>query len=204
LSDNAAIKARIAANLGAFPRRDIDLTGRRHAAVAVLLSPVVGEMTYVITRRALTLRRNAGNWALPGGHVDEGEDAEAAALRETHEELGVLLPRSAVVGRLDDLATLSGHVMTPVVLWSDVALELAPNPAEVQFALRPPISELDHPDAPMIEENPAGGPPLKRMFVQGTWVNPPTAAVLYQFREVCLHARWARTDDIGQPSWTAG
>lgn len=204
MSDNAALKAQIAANLAAFPRNTIDLGERRPAAVAIVLSPVVGEMTYIITRRALTLRRNAGNWALPGGHVDAGEDAETAALRELHEELGIELPRETVMGRLDDLATLSGHLMTPVVVWSDDPLELNPSPAEVHYALRPPVSELDHPDSPLIEENPAGGPPLKRMFVQGSWINPPTAAVLYQFREVCLHARWTRTDDIGQPSWTAG
>jgi 8-oxo-dGTP pyrophosphatase MutT (NUDIX family) len=200
---NQALKETIAANLAAFPREAVDLETRRAAAVAVVLAPVDGVMTYIITRRALTLRRNAGNYALPGGHVEPGEDPIDAAIRETHEELGLLLERSQVLGLLDDLATVSGHIMTPVVFWSDEPVELHPDPAEVQQAWQNPLTELDHPDSPMSEPHPDGGEPIKRMFVRGSWVNPPTAAVLYQFREVALHARWTRVHMIGQPTWTA-
>ena len=66
------LKARIAANLAAFPRREIAAEGRRLAAVAVVISPFEGRPTFVLTRRALTMRRNAGNYALPGGNLEIG------------------------------------------------------------------------------------------------------------------------------------
>jgi hypothetical protein len=41
------------------------------------------------------------------------------------------------------------------------------------------------------------------MFANRDWINPPTAAWLYQFREVALYGREARVHSVGQPSWTA-
>jgi 8-oxo-dGTP pyrophosphatase MutT (NUDIX family) len=196
------LRTRIEANLAGFDRRALDPSGLRQAAVAILLSPLDGRVCYVLTRRALTLRRGAGNYALPGGNFEAGEDAVAAAIRETAEELGVQTKRGQALGLLDDFVTLGGHVVTPVVLWSESALTLAPDPEEVHEAWRLPISELDHPDSPRSEINPDGAPILK-MFARGQWINPPTAAILYQFREVALHGRPTRVIDIGQPSWTA-
>ena len=194
---------RIRANLAAFPRHALDPTGKRRAAVAIVLSPRDGDLTYILTRRALTMRRGAGNYALPGGGWEPGEDAIDAALRETAEELGVQLSRPAALGLLDDFHTLGGHVVTPVVLWSPEPLVLAPDPVEVGQAWFERVSGLDHPEAPMSEPAPGGGEPILRMFANGSWVNPPTAAWLYQFREVCLHGRHTRVASVGQPAWTA-
>src|SRR4051812_30653421 len=116
------LRARMAANLAAFPRREIDLEGLRPAAVAIVVSPHRKKPTFLLTRRALTMRRNAGNFALPGGNFEAGEDAVAAAIRETAEELGVKLGREAALGQLDDFRTLGGHRVTPVVFWSDETL----------------------------------------------------------------------------------
>jgi len=193
----------IAANLAAFPRRALAGDDLRRAAVAILLSPRDGALSYVLTRRALTLRRNAGNYALPGGNLEPGEDAIAGALRETAEELGVWLGRDAVLGLLDDFVTLGGHVVTPLVLWSADPLTLDPDPTEVGRAWFEPLAHLDHPEAPMREAAPGGGEPILRMYADDAWINPPTAAWLYQFREVALHGRHARVATVGQPDWTA-
>ena len=129
------LRDRIAANLAAHERHVVEAApGQRLAAVALLVSPVDGVLTYAITRRALTLRRGAGNFALPGGNLDPGEDAIDAALRETWEELGVQLTRDDCLGLLDDFTTLGGHRVTPVVLWASQALVLNPNPDEVHLA----------------------------------------------------------------------
>jgi 8-oxo-dGTP pyrophosphatase MutT (NUDIX family) len=198
------LRAKIEANLAAFERVAIEAApGQRRAAVAILISPLDGVATYAITRRAMTLRRGAGNFALPGGHCDGEEEAIEAALRETAEELGVELPREAALGLLDDFITLAGHRVTPVVLWSDAPFELKPNPEEVHLVWLEPLSDLDHPEAPMRVPHPDGGEDILRMFVRGHWINPPTAAFLYQFREVALHGRPTRVSAIGQPSWTA-
>lgn len=194
--------ARAVAHLTAFERRAIPEDGRRRAAVAILVSPHAGADTYVLTRRALTLRRNAGNWALPGGGVDAGEDAATAALRETHEELGVKLDADAVLGLLDDFVTLGQHVVTPVVLWTARELVFAPNPAEVSSVHRFPLTQLDAEDSPRFVDQ-ASGPPILQMRAGDRFINAPTAAWLYQFREVAMHGRATRLDNIGQPGWTA-
>lgn len=194
---------RISANLAAFPRQALDPTGRRRAAVAIVLSPRDGGLTYILTRRALTMRRGAGNYALPGGGLDPGEDAIDGARRETLEELGVPLEREAALGLLDDFVTLGGHVVTPVVFWSPEILVLKPDPVEVGRAWFEPVDALNHPEAPKAEPAQGGGAPILRMFANRSWVNPPTAAWLYQFREVCLHGRHTRVADVGQPAWTA-
>jgi len=198
-----ALRARLAANLAGFPRLALETEGRRRAAVAIVLSPIAGRMHYVLTRRALTMRRGAGNYALPGGNAEAGEDAIDAALRETEEELGVRLGRRDALGLLDDFVTLGGHVVTPVVFWTDRELTLVPDPAEVHEAWQNPLTDLDHPESPRREDHPDGGEPILRMYVRGQWVNPPTAAWLYQFREVALHGRHTRVRTVGQPNWTA-
>ena len=198
-----ALRARIEGHLAAFERIALDVGERRHAAVAVVLSPTDEGPAYLLTRRALHMRRGAGNYALPGGNLEPGEDAIDAARRETQEELGVRLERDAALGLLDDFVTLGGHVVTPVVFWTPSPLAMTPNPEEVHDAWFVPLADLDHPRAPRREAHPDGGPAILRMYARGGWINPPTAAWLYQFREVCLHGRLVRTDEIGQPNWTA-
>lgn len=197
------LKHILSANLKAFPRLALDRPDLRRAAVAILISPVDGQPTFALTRRAMTMRRGAGNYALPGGNLDPGEDAVAGAIRETREELGVALPPDSALGLLDDFVTLGGHVVTPVVLWSDAPLTLAPDPTEVHAAWLILLEHLDHPDSPRAEAHPDGGEPILRMFANDQWINPPTAAFLYQFREVALHGRWTRVGSVGQPTWTA-
>ncbi|MDZ4375954.1 MAG: CoA pyrophosphatase [Phenylobacterium sp.] len=189
-------------HLATFERREIASDGRRRAAVAIVVAPCEAGPAYLLTRRSLTLRRNAGNYALPGGGIDPGEDAIGAALRETEEEVGVSLSRDAALGQLDDFVTLGGHVVTPVVLWTAEPVVLAPNPDEVHAAWFVPLSDLDHPRSPRRTRNPDGAP-LLRMYARGSWINAPTAAWLWQFREVCLRGLPCRTNDIGQPQWTA-
>lgn len=198
-----ADRDRIAANLAAFPRIALELAGHRRAAVAILISPRDGEVGYFLTRRAATMRRGAGNYALPGGNLEPGEDAIDAAARETLEELGVVIGREAALGLLDDFVTLGGHLVTPVVFWSHEPLTLDPDPTEVARAWFEPLAGLDHPDSPRREDHPGGGEPILRMFADNAWINPPTAAWLYQFREVALHGRHTRVDTVGQPEWTA-
>ena len=198
-----ALRHRIVQNMASFQRRTVEGAHLRRAAVAILLSPVDGRPAFALTRRALTLRRGAGNFALPGGNTDPGETPVETALRETHEELGVPPDVSEPLGLLDDFVTLGGHLVTPVILWSATPLTLIPNPSEVDRVWQVPLSDLDHPEAPRREPHPDGGEAILRMYAADNWVNPPTAAWLYQFREVALHGRTVRVDTVGQPNWTA-
>ncbi len=202
--------------LGAFATRTIDATGRRCAAVAVVLTeegmgagidglPVHATWrdapALLLTRRAETLRAHAGQWALPGGRIDEGESPEGAALRELREEVGLSLDASAVLGRLDDYPTRSGYVITPVVVWAGPARDLRPNPAEVASIHRLPVAELLRADAPLLNHVRGAEHPVLRMPIGTRWIAAPTAAFLYQFREWCVFERETRVAHFDQPTF---
>ena len=155
----------------------------------------------LLTRRASGLRSHAGQWALPGGRMDEGETAEQAALRELWEEVGQQPGPDAVLGRLDDYATRSGYLITPVVVWLDAARELQLNPQEVHSVHRIPVSELMRADAPILNLVQATQRQVLRMPVGARWIAAPTAAFLLQFREVCLLGRPTRVAHFDQPAF---
>src|SRR5918992_3021869 len=101
----------------------------------LLLGPVDGVPSLVLTRRGAGLRQDGGLIALPGGHVDEGESVEAAALREAEEELGIDPAGVRLAGQLDDAWSKYGTVVGPVVGWCDELPELRPAPGEVDEAI---------------------------------------------------------------------
>ncbi len=153
----------------------------------------------LLTRRSLQLRQHAGQWALPGGRIDPGETAEQAALREMAEEVNLSLDASAVMGRLDDFVTRSGFVITPVVVWAGAARDITPNPDEVAGVHRIPVAEFLRADAPMLEQTEHSEHMVLRMPVGADWIAAPTAALLYQFREVCIEGRSTRVSHFEQP-----
>ncbi|MEG0920885.1 MAG: CoA pyrophosphatase [Comamonas sp.] len=155
----------------------------------------------LLTRRAAHLRQHAGQWALPGGRMDAGETPEQAALRELNEEVGLDLPPSQVLGCLDDYATRSGFVITPVVVWAGPVCALHANPGEVASIHRIPLTEFLRPDSPILDASPHSPHPVLRMPVGNSWIAAPTAAFLYQFREVCLLGRPTRVAHFDQPQF---
>jgi 8-oxo-dGTP pyrophosphatase MutT (NUDIX family) len=186
----------------------------RHAAVALAIADAghgadvpgmaIGsawsrEAALLLTRRAPGLRHHPGQWALPGGRIEHGETPEAAALRELAEEVGLRLAPAAVLGRLDDFVTRSGFSITPIVVWAGVARRMAPQQDEVASIHRIPIAELMRADAPWLDHDEGEGEPVLRMPIGATWIAAPTAAILYQFREVCVHGRATRVAHFEQP-----
>jgi mutator protein MutT len=197
-----ALLDRARANLSAFERLALPDDGRRRAAVAqVLLYDEEGRACFLITRRAATLRKHTGQWALPGGRLDAGETAERAALRELQEEVGLTLDEGTVLGALDDYGTRSGFIITPVVVWGGLVGELTPNPAEVAKILRVPLDDLEGPDVPRLISIPESDRPVIQLPLLGTLIHAPTAAVVYQMREVVVHGRPTRVSHFEQPVW---
>jgi 8-oxo-dGTP pyrophosphatase MutT (NUDIX family) len=187
----------VTAALQAFERREIPLAGRRAAAVAVAVLETPAGPAVPVTRRADGLRAHPGQWALPGGRVDPGETAVGAAIREADEELGLRLDASDCLGLLDDFATRSGYVMTPVVIWGGPAAAMHPNPAEVASVHLATGAELDV--EPRFVTIPESDRPVVQLPLFGTLVHAPTAAVLHQFREVAIHGRSTRVAHFEQP-----
>ena len=155
----------------------------------------------LLTRRAGSLRNHKGQWALPGGRMDEGESAEQTALRELAEEVGLHLDAGAVLGRLDDYATRSGFSITPVVIWAGRADPLQMNPAEVASIHRIEVAEFMRRDSPMLEPSAHGPHPVLRLPVGDSWIAAPTAAMIHQFCEVCLLGRETRVAHFDQPDF---
>lgn len=197
-----ALRTRIVEHLGRFEvRRRADPGGLRHAAVAITIvdGDPAGEPAFLLTRRTPKLRAHGGQWALPGGRVDPGETIEQTALRELHEELGVLAGADDVLGTLDDYPTRSGYLIAPVVVWLRGVVDIAPNPAEVAAAYRIRCAELFRPDSPEIVAIEESDRPIIRLPLPVATVNAPTAAILYQFKEVALAGRDTRVDHYEQP-----
>ena len=199
---DAALFARARANLDRFERRSISPDGRHPAAVALVLLPDdEGRACFLITRRAKTLRAHAGQWALPGGRIDAGESPERAVRRELEEEVGLALGADAVLGLLDDYGTRSGFIITPVVVWGEGAAPRVASPAEVAGIYRVPLADLDRPDVPRLISIPESERPVIQLPLLGSLIHAPTAAVVYQMREVVLHGRPTRVDHLEQPVW---
>jgi len=197
---NDALRARMQANLDRFERRAHDGRDLKRAAVAlVVLAGDGDEACFVITRRAQKLNSHAGQWALPGGRVDPGESVEEAALRETAEEVGLSLGPECILGLMDDYPTRSGYVITPVVVWGGEGCVLVPNPAEVAQVYRVPLAVLEGSDVPTLRTIPESDRPVISIAMLGANIHAPTAAVLYQLREVAVRGLDTRVDHFEQP-----
>ncbi|MDH3199615.1 MAG: CoA pyrophosphatase [Myxococcales bacterium] len=195
-----ALRNQMARNLAAHTRaanRDPCLT---HAAVAVaLVAGQAGEAAFVITRRADSLRNHSGQWALPGGSLDEGETVTTAALRELGEEVGLQCTPDQVLGLLDGYPTRSGFLITPVVVWAGADAVLSPNPDEVAEAHRVRLADLDLPGVPRLFDIPESDRPVISVPLLGDFIFAPTAAILFQLREVALYGRETRVAQYDQP-----
>ena len=197
-----ATRRNIAARCAAFARRsDVEpASGLKRAAVVIALTrgDQGDETALLLTLRAAGLRAHGGQWALPGGRCDAGETPVAASLRELREELGLVAGDEQVLGLLDDYPTRSGYLITPVVVWTEVGAQLAPNPQEVASVHRIGLQSIEHAEAFDFTAIPESTRRVIRFHHDSGLIHAPTAALIYQFREV-LAGRDTRVADLEQP-----
>jgi len=196
-----AMRRNIADRCAAFMRVPPAAAGElKRAAVAIALTEAseTSETALLLTRRAAGLRSHRAQWALPGGRCDAGETQIEAALRELKEELGLELASGAVLGLLDDYPTRSGYLITPVVVWTDLNQRIAPNPAEVASVHFIPLRLIEAENAFDFTDIPESRRRVIRFHYEDRLIHAPTAALIYQFREV-LAGRDTRVADLEQP-----
>lgn len=171
---------------------------RAAVAIALTASETGAGTAFLLTRRAASLRSHSSQWALPGGRCDPGETPAQSALRELHEEVGLELGEGDVLGMLDDYPTRSGYLITPVVVWASTQATLAPNPAEVDSVHRIALDDIEQDDAFSFTTIPESTRHVIRLRLAGQFIHAPTAALIYQFREV-LAGRATRVVELEQP-----
>ena len=198
---NDALRQRLQANVVAFADRRAPSDGLKHAAVAITVVDSPAGAAFLLTRRANKLNAHAGQFALPGGRVEPGETAIEAALRELDEEVGDDIGADTVLGLLDDYPSRSGYRITPVVMWAGGNVTVKPDPREVAKVHFVPLSQLAHDDTPEFGTIPESDRPIIRLNIANAKVHAPTAAVVYQFREVAIFGRDTRVEHLEQPVW---
>lgn len=117
----------------------------RKGAVLILLHPVSpdGDLSLTLTLRSSKLPSHSGQLSLPGGRLDAGETPIQAALRETHEEIGVPQEVCEVAGALTPLhVPHTRNLIHPIVATSDHQPKLHINPAEVAEAFHVRLDQL--------------------------------------------------------------
>ena len=113
---------------------------------AAVLVPFVNRpegLAVLFTERSADLLDHAGQISFPGGRVEPDDvDIDAAALRETEEEIGLARDRVTVLGRLADYETVTGYRVTPVVGWLEPPFSVKPDPVEVADIFEVPLAFL--------------------------------------------------------------
>ena len=168
--------------------------GLRQAAVLLMVVHANGEAALLLTKRSETVDRHKGEISLPGGAIEPGESPQAAAVRETSEEIGVRARDITILGALDDEETsVSGFLMMPVVGTIPYPYPLRVNPAEVRAVLEAPIRVLLDPANVRTEIWTRGGVPREIYFysVGPEVVWGATGRVITQFLEAVFNVQIA-------------
>jgi 8-oxo-dGTP pyrophosphatase MutT (NUDIX family) len=174
----------------------------RPGAGLLLIYPHDGCDHIVLTLRESNLPQHPGQVSLPGGAVDPGETAAAAALREAHEEIAVDPSGVRVLGELSPLhIPVSGYVLRPFVGSIDRRPALRPEAGEVARILEVPIDHLLDPARLEVQERrfERGTYEVPVFHVSGEQVWGATAMILAEFLSLIGHppAAWG-VDDEGR------
>ena len=197
------LRQQIAETLNTFKINPLFHDCRSHAAVGLVIIGELERGCLLLTKRPVHLNRHPGQYALPGGRLEGGETPERAALREINEEIGLKLDRKDILGRLDDYPTRSGFRITPVVIWGGAEVDLKLDNNEVAQVFRIPLRELDSNDLQELHESNSPETPILSINLPTTGgsVYAPTAAIIYQFREVALRGKSTRVSHFDQPKF---
>jgi 8-oxo-dGTP pyrophosphatase MutT (NUDIX family) len=113
---------------------------------AAVLVPLVEHdtgLTVLLTQRAETLKDHAGQISFPGGRIEpDDKDAWHAALREAHEEIGLLPDFVEFAGYLPDHFVITGFRVTPVVGFVNPDYQLRIAEEEVHDVFEVPLDYI--------------------------------------------------------------
>ncbi|MGZ8485301.1 MAG: NUDIX hydrolase [Candidatus Binatia bacterium] len=161
--------------------------GLKPAAVLIAIQERVDGDYVVLTKRGDNMPTHKGQIAFPGGRVHAGDaDLVATALRESHEEIGVVPEHVRVLGRLDEFTAGYGIVVTPVVGVIPPQYDFLLDLAETSAVASVPIRSLMEPGTYVKNAHLSpGGHPSYHFYVNNGWdIWGVTARILVQFLEL--------------------
>jgi 8-oxo-dGTP pyrophosphatase MutT (NUDIX family) len=164
-----------------------NFSGAQYKAAAVLMPIQAREdgEYFVLTKRADGLNHHRGQVAFPGGRVDATDQGElAAALRESHEEIGINPADVQVLGRLDQVTAAYDFIVTPFVGLIPPSYEFRVNPDETAAVFTIPIAALLDPRHVSVADRVSShGEPIYHFYVDGWDIWGATARMIVQFLE---------------------
>jgi 8-oxo-dGTP pyrophosphatase MutT (NUDIX family) len=145
-----------------------------------------GEVYIVLTKRTDTVRIHKGEVSFPGGMCEETDgNTMNTALRECCEEIGVKAKDIDIIGRMDDMYTLTGFIITPYVGIVPYPYQFRANPQEVAYLICLPLKFLKEVD-PLIEEAEYKGKASKvpSFYFNGDRIWGATCRILLSFKGI--------------------
>lgn len=160
-----------------------------HYKLAAVLMPIQERADgdyLVLTKRAERLNHHSGQVAFPGGRVDAGDRGELeAALRESHEEIGLDPSHVRVLGRLDQVTAAYDFVVTPFVGVIPPFYSFRLNPAETEAVFSVPIAALMEPKCLTVADHLSSrGEPVYHFYFDCWDIWGATARIIIQFLEL--------------------
>jgi 8-oxo-dGTP pyrophosphatase MutT (NUDIX family) len=189
LCGSGTTAAHIRSKLDGYTPETIKLGGLTPAAVAIIVMENQGGASILLTVRTDEVEHHKGEISFPGGRVDEGDKSPlAAALRETHEEIGLDPERLELLGRLDDVISISSYLVTPYVFHLEgKPPALTPQPTEVSEIITVPLTHLLQPTNHRLDYSYGPGRPLHFFQWEGKDIWGLTGGVLYQLLQVAFN-----------------
>ena len=199
-----AFRRQVAARCAALPRLAMDATalGLKPAAVAITLVEAEGAQRAAPRSCSPSAppacARTAASGRCRAGAATGRSRWSPPRCASSRRRWACGSGRQAALGLLDDYPTRSGYLVTPVVLWAGEGVVLRPNPDEVAAVYRVALADIAREDAVDFVSIPESDRRVVRVYIEGSRVHAPTAAFLYQFREL-LAGRITRVADLEQP-----
>jgi 8-oxo-dGTP pyrophosphatase MutT (NUDIX family) len=171
-----------------------------NAGVLVVMFEEAGETRLILTRRSSALRTHRGEVSFPGGRMDRGEDATAAAVREAREEVALDPTLVTVVGWIRPVMTMvSASLIVPVLATVERRPVLTPSPGEVARVFDVSLAELAAPDVfheerwsvpgRAVHGSADGSVPVWFFEVSGEMIWGATARMIHELLSIVLTGR---------------
>ena len=156
------------------------------AGVMMPLYEKDNEPFIILTKRSNEVRIHKGEVSLPGGMCEDDDgNTLNTALRECCEEIGVRKNDLEIIGRLDDMYTLTGFVITPYVGIMPYPYRFKINPKEVAYLIELPLDYLMNVKPDMEEAEYKNNIQVVPSFnYNGDRIWGATCRLLLQFRDI--------------------